>query len=112
MDLKRHKRCVPNGGLMAGQVQDQQTETWERLHRNVWYCLKKFETEDFIGRGDYWILDDNYGFKSINVAVHRLAFLRPHVVEQLHKLLDGYPGWEIKISVDVPGKEHIWPEMG
>lgn len=91
---------------------DEQMAVWETLFEKARECLRQFGTEDFVGRGDYWVLDDNYGFQSINVAVHRLGFLRPHVVHELQRMLEKYPTWEIKVAIDIPGKEQVWPEMG
>jgi hypothetical protein len=91
---------------------DEQIETWEALFEKIRECLSEFGREDFAGRADYWVLDDNYGFKSINVAINRLAFLQPRIVHRLQGLLKNYPDWEIRIAIDVPGKEETWPEMG
>lgn len=91
---------------------DEQERSWGILYDKISEILQSFGTEDFIGRADYWILDDNYGFKSINIAIHRIEFLRPEIVWQLQAALVDHPDWEIKIAIDVPGKEQLWPVMG
>jgi hypothetical protein len=91
---------------------EQQAETWEALYEKVKALLRQFGNESYLGEADYWILSDNYGFRTINLAVHKLSFLRPDVIHALQAVLKYFPTWEIRVELDVPGTEGLWPEMG
>jgi len=94
---------------MAGH--DSQTDTWNVMYRKISDQLGQFGAEDAFGKGDYWVLDDNYGFRSNKVCINRLSFLQPMVVRSLQDLLKDVPDWEIVVAIDVPGQE-AWPPMG
>jgi hypothetical protein len=91
---------------------EKQDREWEALHARLQRCLSAWGTEDPFGHGDYLIVDDNYGYRRHTVEVHQLHMLRPEIVKQVHGILREFPGWEVVISVDVPGTEHTWPRMG
>jgi hypothetical protein len=89
-----------------------QAAEWESLYEKVRTCLQQFGTEDYLGRADFHILADNYGFRTINVAFHKLEMLRVPIIRRLQSLLRDHPSWEVLIAVDIPGKEREWPSMG
>lgn len=91
---------------------EQQGAIWELLYEQVGEVLRGYGVENYLGAADYWVLDDNYGFKSINIALHKLSMLQQTLIASLQSLLSFYPDWEIKVSIDIPGKEKSWPEMG
>lgn len=91
---------------------DEQADVWEVLYTRVREVLQQYGEEDYLGGADYHVLGDNYGFKTINVAFHRLEMLRESTLRELRMLLSGYPDWAVLISIDVPGKESTWPRMG
>lgn len=88
-----------------------QSEEWEALYRQIIELLAPWGVEDAFGRGDYLVVDDNYGWRRHSIEIHHLKMLEPHIVKSLRALLMGRPDWEVAISVDVPGKES-WPRMG
>jgi hypothetical protein len=89
-----------------------QEETWELLYKKIVAALASFGVEDHFGNADYLLVDDNYGSPRHTIEIHKLRMLDPVLVCQLRELLDGLEGWEIVISVDVPGTEGKWPPMG
>jgi hypothetical protein len=91
---------------------DTQAEEWERLYERVTKLLARYGKEDAIGNGDYLVVDDNYGWRRSQVEIHNLKMLNPEVVIGLRDLLSDMLGWEITVTVDVPGKEGAWPVMG
>ena len=97
---------------MAGDGTSTQEKEWLVLHERITETLNHFGRKDAFGKGDYWLLDENWGRRKHEVEVQNLSLLRPHVIEALQKLLAGYPNWRITVSVAVPGTEDIWPGMG
>jgi len=91
--------------------EDQQGREWEALYEKVKVVLAHWGVEDIFGKGDYLIVDDNYGGRRQNIEIHTLKMLNPKIAAELHGLLVGETDWEIVMSVDIPGKES-WPPMG
>ena len=81
------------------------------LHDQITRTLNQYGVKNAFGKGDYWLLDDNWGWERQQVEVQNLNLLRPHVIKELQTLLAKYPNWDITVRVDVPGKEKIWPGM-
>lgn len=90
----------------------QQELDWGELYERIAGYLKPLGTESPIGKGDYWLLDENWGQRLHRIEVQNLNFLAPSVVGELQLLLSDYPDWEIAMAVDVPGTERQWPGMG
>jgi hypothetical protein len=90
----------------------QQERDWGVLHERISETLRKFGTEDHFGKGDYLLVDDNYGWQRHIVEVQTLHLFKIPVVKKLQSLLQGFPDWEINMVVDVPGTEETWPNMG
>lgn len=89
-----------------------QTREWQELYDNVQGVLRPLGHEDGAGRGDYWVLDDNWG-PDVNyqqVLVFNLDLIRPEIVSALRRLLNDYPDWQIAMAIDVPTE--AWPSMG
>jgi hypothetical protein len=97
---------------MTHDDSDKQGRDWGALHGLISETLRQFGTEDHFGKGDYLLVDDNYGTKYHQVEVHRLHMLRPIVIQSLQPLLREFPGWQIVVAVDIPGTEGMWPPMG
>jgi hypothetical protein len=97
---------------MQDEQNDKQELTWEQLYESVRSLLARYGTEEATGRGDYLIVDDNYGWQRIQIIVQRLKMFRPEIVTNLRALLADLPDWEITMAVDVIGKEKEWPRMG
>jgi hypothetical protein len=92
--------------------EEEQVQTWEEMYEAVRNLLGRSGQEDHSGQGDYWILDDNYGFQSNKILIHNFNFLRPQLIVDLGKLLIGAPDWEIIVAIDIPGAEKTMPPMG
>lgn len=97
---------------MNDEIDPVQDREWHELNRRVTNLLDQFGRKDAFRRGDYWLLDDNWGRRRQDVEIQDLKFLRPAIVDSLRALLSDYPRWEIWMQVDVPGKEDEWPGMG
>lgn len=95
-----------------GTEEEEQTRTWNALYDRIRGLLEKHGKEDAFARGDFWVLDDNWGTPEQRVEINNLALLRPEIVKALQALLTGLQGWKIVVAVDVREKEKIWPPMG
>ena len=91
---------------------DEQSKIWEILYDRIKAVLRRFGNENAFGKGDYWILDDNWGNRQHKIEVQNLILLKSGVVKSLRALLAHYPDWDIVIAVHIPGKQHLWPPMG
>lgn len=85
---------------------------WRILHDRITETLDQFGRKDAFGRGDYWLVDEDWGQYLQRLEIQNLSFLQPHIIQSLRALLIGYPDWEIMFRVDVIGKEKEWPAMG
>jgi hypothetical protein len=97
---------------MGDDANSLQENEWENLYGRIRALLQNFGADNPIREGDYWLVDENWGIRQQKLEVQNLTLLAPAIVEQLQTLLAEFPAWEIVLSVDVPGKEHIWPGMG
>lgn len=85
---------------------------WGELYRRIVDVLGRYGKEDAIGNGDFWVVDDNYGWRRHTVNIFDLKMLDAPIVAALRALLDDLPDWEIVLALDVPGTEGKWPSMG
>jgi hypothetical protein len=85
---------------------------WEDLYSRIVMLFSQYGHEDPCGDGDFWVVDDNYGWRRRTVNVFALKMLEPKIIARVRELLTGFPDWEIVLALDVPGKEHEWPHMG
>jgi hypothetical protein len=91
---------------------DEQWRIWDSLYEQIQAILNRFGVEDHLGRADYLLVDDNYGWQQHNIEIHKLRMLDPELVKALKALLRQAPDWQIVIVVDIPGTEQTWPRMG
>jgi hypothetical protein len=89
-----------------------QESAWAILHDRITKTLQHFGEKNPFGKGDYWLLDENWGRYRQELEVQNLKMLQPHIIKLLQALLADYPKWEITVRVDVPGTENTWPGMG
>lgn len=90
----------------------EQANIWNGLYRKVVDLFSQYGVESAVGNGDFWVVEDNHGLKQIVVNPFNLALLKPEIVAELQRYLYAFPGWEIVIALDIPGKEDEWPSMG
>jgi len=69
--------------------EDQQGREWEALYEKVKVVLAHWGVEDIFGKGDYLIVDDNYGGRRQNIEIHTLKMLNPMIAAELQGLLVG-----------------------
>ena len=99
---------------MAAQNEDRsnQENEWGALFDRIRSEMSRFGAEDFLGRGDFLIVDDNYGARIQTVEIHKLKMLDRTIIKALQELLRDFPKWEIVVVIDIPGTEGHWPAMG
>lgn len=97
---------------MSDNVGPVQNQEWRALHDRITDLLDRFGRKNAFRRGDYWLLDEDWGHRRQEVEIQNLNFLKPDIIHALRDLLSDYPRWEIWVQVDVRGKEDEWPGMG
>ena len=89
-----------------------QEAEWQHLHDLITETLDRHGRKDAFGKGDYWLLDENWSWRCHQLEFQNLELFRPEIVKTLQALLADYPDWEIAIRVDVPAMDGKWPGMG
>lgn len=83
---------------MSDAVQERE---WQTLYKELTGLLERHGKQDAHGRGDFWIVDDNYGSTQHKVCVTRLSFLTRPIAADVQRLLRNYTlGWEVLFSLD------------
>lgn len=91
---------------------DNQEREWELIYGEIGRMLERFGKQDAFGKGDYWLVDDNWGNHQQKIEVQNLSLIESPIVKLLQKILAPYPDWEIVVAVDVPEHKADWPPMG
>src|SRR5882757_4048420 len=87
-------------------------QVWAVLYKRLEKILRQFGKEDYIGRADYWLLDDDWGCGQHKLYVNNLSLLAPSIIKLLQASLEEFPKWEIVVAVSLEGAGKSWPEMG
>ena len=87
-------------------------ELWSNLYRRIVSVLTKYGKEDACGDGDFWVVDDDYGWRRHSVCIFNLDFFSPRIVGELQQLLADIQDWAIVLVLDVPQSGKEWPPMG
>ncbi len=87
---------------------------WNVLYIKIKTTLNLFGRENSLdSKGDFWIIDEPYGFEQHNVYIHNFALLKSNVVSALQRILPEFPGWEIFLTLYIRAPEaRSWPNMG
>ena len=91
---------------------EQQAQAWELLYDRVRELLQPFGTESAVRKGDYWVHDENWGFRQHKIYVNNLDLLRPLIIMSLQEQLHDFPEWEIVVAIAIRGDGENWPDMG
>lgn len=89
-----------------------QDHIWDSLYRAIVGFLKLYGKEDACGDGDYWVVDDNYGWRRHTIDVFDLRMFDVVIVKGLRRLLQNIPNWDIVLVLDTPGVGETIPPMG
>lgn len=89
-----------------------QEAEWELIYNEINRVLEPYGKEDAFGKGDYLLVDDNWGNHQQKIEVQNLNLIKPEIVKSLQKILAPYPDWEIVIAIDVRERKVDWPPMG
>jgi hypothetical protein len=77
-------------------------QEWHILYAALNKILASFGIENPYGKGDYWLVDDNYGDSSQKICISKLSFLRPAVLTAIQKVLQPFPDWRVLVQIDIP----------
>jgi len=101
--------------LKLQQQYEEEAGVFSGLLERVKNLLERFGTPDYVPgalNGDFAVHSDYSGYRQVVVFVENLSMLRQSVVSALHDLIRQYPGWQIEVTVAVPGHDDDWPDMG
>jgi hypothetical protein len=90
----------------------EQEDEWQYLHDLITQTMDRFGRKDAVGKGDYWLLDENWGWYRHQLEFQSLSLFRPEIVRLLQGLLSDFPEWDMTLRVDVPNMREKWPVMG
>jgi hypothetical protein len=97
---------------MPSEDESIQDREWQLLHDRITETLDHFGRKDAFGDGDYWLVDDNWGWRQQKLEIQNLALFEPRIIKMLQALLADFPKWRIAMQVAVVGREKTWPGMG
>lgn len=80
---------------------EQHKKEWKELYERTKRALQRFGRDDEAG-GDYFVINFVPVEKVQMVELHRLHMLRPEIIKSLHRLLAGFPDWQIEVYVLSP----------
>ncbi|ETR76408.1 hypothetical protein X566_15845 [Afipia sp. P52-10] len=89
-----------------------QERVWTLIYGKLVALFSQFGEEECTGAGDFWVVDDNYGWSRSTVFVNNLRLLTPWMVTTVQSFLEGVPDWTIVLVVAVDGEGERWPDMG
>lgn len=85
---------------------------WDELHPRLRGVLLQFGKEDYLGRADFYLVEEDWGTRQHKVEVQNLALMAPPVIESLQRVLRVYPDWAVVVAIAVRDKLDVWPPMG
>lgn len=81
--------------------QDVQAKEWVALYDELGALLEKHGTRNSLGKGDFWLVEDNYGSPQHKVCVTHVSFLTRPMAAEIQRALRKYSlGWEVLFSLD------------
>lgn len=80
--------------------EDQRSQEWSALYAALSDLLPRFGNEDPYGKGDYWLVDDDWGDVAHKICVARQALMTAKLVRTIQNQLLGMPHWRVLIQVD------------
>lgn len=77
---------------------------WRAVYDSLSESVAKLGVEDPYGKGDYWVVDDDYGDATQKICVHRKSFLVPELLTAIQASLRSFPGWRVMLQIEFPIK--------
>jgi hypothetical protein len=85
---------------------------WDMVYGRMLSFLQAYGKNDPFGKGQYFVIDDDYGPDFNKIEVHDLRMLAPDVISGLRSLLADLPPWSITVAIDVDNLDPKRPMMG
>ena len=90
-------------------------DEWKILYDAVREVCARYGKEDPFGKGDFWVIDDDWGGVTQKIAVYSPRFLSPKLVAELSNCIEktGLYGAQIVVALDLEiPNEKLPPMMG
>lgn len=97
---------------MSNEKNSPSKSRWQSLHDAIVLVMDQYGRKSFNRDRDFDMQDADWGWSYQYLELNTLRLLRIDILKQLQALLQDYPNTHIKVSLDIPGKEDIWPPMG
>jgi hypothetical protein len=81
--------------------EDVRSEEWQALFNVLHRELAPLGIEDAFRKGDYWLVDDDYGDTTQKLCVWQPSFLQPSLIDLLQKALGSYGDWRLMVQIEV-----------
>lgn len=86
---------------------ERQSYLWEQSYAALLAVLERHGTSSATGKGDFWLLDDNYGGPEHLLTIFWLEALTASLLGELQSVLraPALDGWTIRVALDLPGAD-------
>lgn len=86
---------------------ERQCYLWEQSYPALLAVLQRHGVDSPTGKGDFWLLDDDYGCPEHLLYVFRLEVLTPCLVADMQSVLraPAMDGWTIRVTLDLTAPE-------
>ncbi|HWT18507.1 MAG TPA: hypothetical protein VN280_06295 [Variovorax sp.] len=81
--------------------EDLRSHEWQALYDALHSALASRGAEDACGKGDYWLVDDDYGDTTQKLCVFRPSLLEPSLIPLFQKTLGTYSHWRLMVQLEV-----------
>lgn len=89
------------------------SDTCQKIYDCLLSLLNLAGRNNAIGEGDFWLLDDDYGFPEQRIYIFRMEILTDSLVRELQELLkNGFQDWTIRIVLDLLPPDEDVPRAG
>lgn len=92
-------------------AEEDRAARWRALYRNLADTLARAGTEDAFGRGDYWIVDDDWGNTAAKVIITSPPMLERDLIPDIQSLLRRVSHeWYVVVQLELSGYGHSDPK--
>lgn len=88
------------------EMQGSEGSDWRRLYEELRSLLMQYGTESAVGRGDFWVVDDDWGYETQKICIFNARLLTKPLARQVQCLLrDRFATWRVMFQLEVEDNE-------
>jgi hypothetical protein len=85
-------------------------QEWQKLYDDLSGLLRRYGKESAVGRGDYWLVDDDWGERQQKVCVNKIEILTAELVTKIQEVVaKSYPTWSVILALDLSRDGSVVP---